>query len=843
MNQELGQAGTGNIAVQVNGDGNSINFACPYLVLTRFQNQRLSAAERSKVPETEFLGARGRGTKLVGREAEIAEHKSWLTNGDAISVRVLTGSAGRGKSRFGLELCDLAAKMGWHAGFATAKELSRFRDQKNLSDWGWNRPVLVVVDYAAGLSGELHGWLAELAQNDILTDAEAAAARPLRIFLLERTADPAIGWLQAVRGLGGGDRDAIERLFERAEPHVLPPLADMEDRRQVLSSLLETRGSTLSLPEPGEDDWFDRRLAELSWGGEPLFLMLAASLALREGFAAVLALGRDDLALRIADNELERISNGMAATGAPDRFCHHMAAVATLCGGLGRDQAIALSESEAEATHHTLSRGAAPFIESLLDLHGDDQGNLLPIEPDMIGEALLLKVWPGRCGPNGALVVSRLAANESRRGAVVRTVIRACQDYAIHGHLEPLAWLDELGTAAAADLPVLLQLLNELPKQTLELRERAFSLTETAVDLLRPLAGTEQIGHVANYATALLRLSGRFYDLGCREEALEAIQESVEIWRALTDSRPDSFCPELAGSLNNLSVCLDGLGRREEALAASEEAVKIRRDLAAAHPDAFCPELAGSLNNLSNRLGGLGRKEEALAASEEAVALYRDLAADRPDAFRPDLAGCLNNLSGCLVGLGRREKALAASEEAVEICRELAAAEPDAFRPNLAQYLSNLSSRSIIFGRQEETIAAIEESVEIWRGLAAARPDAFRSDLARSLNNLSNNLRMLACPEEALAASEESVVIWRALADTRPEAFHPNLAGSLINLSGCLQDIGHPEKALLAIEESVEIWRDLAAARPDAFLPDLAMSLNNLSNSLSSLGRQEEALA
>jgi hypothetical protein len=73
-------------------------------------------------------------------------------------------------------------------GSRTSAELRRFRAQ-NLANWGWNAPVLVVVDYAAGDAEPLHDWLVELADNAALGDAQAGRTRPLRLLLLERQAD------------------------------------------------------------------------------------------------------------------------------------------------------------------------------------------------------------------------------------------------------------------------------------------------------------------------------------------------------------------------------------------------------------------------------------------------------------------------------------------------------------------------------------------------------------------------------------------------------------------------------------------------------------------------------
>eukprot|EP00439_Symbiodinium_sp_Y106_P088546 s1_g1082.t1 len=709
------QIGHGNIAVQIVGDGNTIVAGHPHLLLTRYETDRLSAEDIAEREPTQLLAARQRAIPTIGRDPLLNEYEAWLNNDAAISVRVLVGSAGRGKTRFGLDLCDRATTSDWQTGFATSAEIRRFRAQQNLAGWGWSKPVLLVVDYASSVSEELHGWLAELAQNHNPADPDVPTP-PLRILLLDRTADASGGWLQMVYGRGGGDRDSIERLLDRPEPYVLPPIADMEDRRQLLTEMLAAQGTELLPPAAGEDAWFDQRLAELSWGGEPLFLMMAASLAAREDFASVLALARDDMALRIADDELARIDRIISTTDQPPAFVHHMVAMVTLCGGLNATLALEVIAEEEEALHHRLPSGPASCLELLQRVLPKIKNRLAPIEPDMIGEAILMRVWADVDDAAISQTLKRASDNKDCRAAIGETVIRAAQDYAIHGHVAPLVWLDALGASAANDLFILFELLDALPAETVELRERALSLTEKALDVLRKLPVDDEV-YSQLLAGTLNNLSNRLVGLGRREDALAAIEEAVRIRRELAAARPDAFLPNLAMSLNNLSGSLDGMGRREDALAAIEEAARIYRDLAAARPDAFLPDLAGSLNNLSGSLDGLGRQEDALVAIEEAVRIYRELSAARPDAFLPDLAMSLNNLSGSLDGLGRREEALAAIEEAVRIYRELAAARPDAFLPDLA---TSCGMRGQILHRSEmqrEAMASFEEGIRTLREL------------------------------------------------------------------------------------------------------------------------------
>ena len=128
-----------------------------------------------------------RATDLVGREEELQPLQMWLAvKGDRsdISVHCLTGQGGAGKTRLAIELCEWAERAGWSAGFVHHDELARFHDHHHPSDWQWDRPTLVVVDYAAASARTLRAWLEALAAGDA-----GPQAHPLRILLLERHAD------------------------------------------------------------------------------------------------------------------------------------------------------------------------------------------------------------------------------------------------------------------------------------------------------------------------------------------------------------------------------------------------------------------------------------------------------------------------------------------------------------------------------------------------------------------------------------------------------------------------------------------------------------------------------
>src|SRR5262249_10832268 len=140
------------------GDGNSVG-TTPKLELTRY------FARRQRRQELDWLSPYTLSIPLVGRTRELQDLQAWLADPRPLLAQVMTGRGGRGKTRLALELCDWASDSGWAAGFVASKEFERFFAHQNLSAWGWDRPTLIVIDYAAQHAQALSGWIEELADR------------------------------------------------------------------------------------------------------------------------------------------------------------------------------------------------------------------------------------------------------------------------------------------------------------------------------------------------------------------------------------------------------------------------------------------------------------------------------------------------------------------------------------------------------------------------------------------------------------------------------------------------------------------------------------------------------
>ncbi|HKV11089.1 MAG TPA: tetratricopeptide repeat protein [Thermoanaerobaculia bacterium] len=773
--------GRNNVIVQIQGDHNKVTpiAELPHLTLTRYLTRR-RGGDRPSGEAAEILSPYALAIPFIGRESVMADLWTWMEKDQPVSVRVLTARGGGGKTRLALELCEEATRKGWFAGFVTDRELQRFLAQQNLSTWGWNRPTLVVIDYAASRARLLHDWLVELADN------AGDSGHPLRLLLLERHADPSMGWWLEAFGRGGGDADAVRRFLDPAgRPFTLPTFGASE-RRAIFGATLKQVGSGLEPPETPE---FARRLAELSWGGEPLFLMMAGLTAARAGLAHILALSPTDVVFEVARHEIHRIWEIGRHRGIDGDFLAHMAAYVTLCQGLSRSQMEEAIEVEKRMLRYD-SVGDPPRIYQVLhDALPGNGSDVAPVLPDILGEAVALSALGA--GDPGKAEEAVLRAVASGRARVLPTLIRVADDFG-SARKVALDWLARLVKEEGEEDEVLLQIVDELPHHTLALREAAVELTAVLVKRFRQREQKNDLARLLN------NQSVRLSDLGRREEALKAGQESVAIRRELALAHPEAFRPGLAISLSNLSGRLSALGRREEALEVVQESVSIRRELASTSPEAFSG-LAMSLNNSAVLLRDLGRREEALEAGQESVSLYRGLASARPEVFRTVLAMSLNNLPTLLIPLDRREEALEAVQEAVSLYRELASTHPEAYRPDVAHSLNNLAYSLNNLGHREEALETLQESVSLYRELASARPEAFRPDLAGLLFNLSFYLGEAGQNDRAVESCRDAIELLIPFFLTIPAAFGEWMAQIVGQYLDLVQEIGQkPDLDLLA---------------------------------------------
>ena len=582
---------------------------------------------------------------------------------------------------------------------------------------------------------------------------------------------------------------------------------------------------------------------------DPLTLMMAALMAIESGPASTLALNRTRLAHEVAQKLVaERMKD---AVEDHQGLFLHMAAYATLCGGLQEEDALEALEEESKQTRLGSVADPGVFLGKLQGwLPGEKTKSWIGvIEPDIVGEAFVLGQSSRVHLRDTEAAVLRAAAH--RPASTVQAIVRMAQDFSFsetEERTEPLTWLATLVERGEDDnnFGLLFDLSEALPESSVVLRDIGLKISTILCDRLRAVHRFTETATsnetVPLLASALNTLAIRQSEAGQREAALKTAEEAAGNYRKLARRNRDAFLSDLAMSLNTLAIRQSEAGQREAALKTAEEAAGNYRKLAGRNRDAFLPDLAMSLNNLANTQSKAGRREAALSTAEEAADHYRELAGRNRDTFLPYLAASLNNLATMQSEAGQREAALRTAEEAAGHYRELAERNRDAFLPDLAMSLNNLANGQSEAGQREVALSTAEESVRLRRELAGRNRDAFLPDLAMSLNNLANRQSEAGQREAALRTAEEAVRLRRELVGRNRDAFLPNLAGSLNNLATMQREAGQREAGLRTAKEAAGHYRELAGRNRDAFLPYLAGSLNNLATMQSEAGQREAAL-
>jgi nucleoside phosphorylase len=805
----------------------------------------------------------------TGRTEVLADLDAWADDpAHAACARLLHAEGGAGKTRLAIEWVRRRRERHDVAGFLLPDPDDGWLERL----CGLGAPVLIVIDYA-----ESRADLVAVLERVARYAAVSGPRRRIRILLLARNDGD---WWHAL--LQHGPR--IAALLTDREPAKLTPLAVTAAEREAVfaeaARVFAAARHRTRAPAPPialDDARFERAL----------YLHMAA-LAAVEGSpgkpadaAAAPQGGFDASSLmdRVLDHEERfwiRQASDRSGNAVAVPLARQLVAAATLRGGLTREDARALCVRLEDRPRTDRDDAVIALLHDIYDI-GDPARYLPGLEPDLLGEAMVLRIAApprGAGAPAGDAWIERVlvAGDDAQALTIAFTVLgraSATDSTAVGPWIERLLGTElalravlALRAAKAVGLRTATSMLGDLLTDALECDGTvaiAHALAHEGIPY--PTTSLRRLGEwqvsmqledtpaepdpraLEARAELLGKQGGRLFDLGEYEGAFAATWEAVEIFRGLAARSPDEFEPLLAGCLCDLGAVLSALGKLGPALAATREAVDLFTAHAARDRVELAPDLARSLHSLGNRLRDMGQREEALAYTRRAVDFYRALAEAAPEAYQGDLANSLNSFGILLSELGRFEPALAPTREAAELYRALAAQHPDAFAPALVKGLTNLGNRLSELGQDEDALAAAREAVELCRTLASRNPEAFEPDLATGLHNLGVHLWALGLRDASLAATREAVDLRRKLVARTPGAFEPDVAMSLTGLGVHLSEQKQHDEALAALREAVDLRRALAAGTPGAFEPELAYSLNHLGHTLDELERYDEALA
>jgi hypothetical protein len=422
------QWGSGNISVQV--DGNNVSVVVGQQRAIRLIKYQGFTSNRSA--PFQQLAPYNRTARFVGRETELSALAAWLTTSDLVSVRLLIGTAGVGKTRLAIELAAHAEANGWTAGFLRTVWLQDFVEQSSAREWIWITPTLVIVDYASQKAELLRNWM-EILQD--YKDLEPGSENvKLRILLLDRAGSRQSGWLSRVIGLPGGYSDRRIELCDPDSPITLQTIVDESSCLSIVQDSIEAAGGSC---EKAREIFLRIRNSSNAAQvlGNPLLLQVAAGIA-PTGKTGSTSYSAETLLGAVVDRELANMRKEWDQAHVPEYVAAdlvRLAGVVTLMHGATSDQILTILDSE-----RVFSK-LARFVEekniiSLLGsvLNTNDELGLRPLEPDLVGEMFLLRsdvapsvvanayrLKPLFVGPT----IWRIAADFSKDGAAQAIIV------------------------------------------------------------------------------------------------------------------------------------------------------------------------------------------------------------------------------------------------------------------------------------------------------------------------------------------------------------------------------------------------------------------------------------
>ncbi|MEY9855066.1 tetratricopeptide (TPR) repeat protein [Catenulispora sp. GAS73] len=799
-----------------------------------------AAYDRDLNSPAALLRADTEAVGFYGRTAELEALHTWCMTGPSrVTVHVVTGPGGQGKTRLGRRLTDQLSWQGWVTGHLRS-DLTDHDDPPDFTVLATAMPLLLVLDYAETRPYLLRRLLAHLARSQ----------HRCRVLLLARAdGEWRTDTLEAV--------PAVRALLAAAPVLPLAPLVPASGPAGQRLAMFQAAAADLAQLLPAVPTVPAHPWQLLASGLKPsddldhprydnaLTLQMAALVTLLQRGPDPVQVAEGAPGEEVLLQHEQRFWKASADTpafalGLSTRTLKQTVAVAALCGAASADEA-----------QRTLVQVPGLPADKVPDAAAWLAG-LYPADPDRYWGSLqpdrIAEYHASRTLTSGEISLpTLLAASAPAQQAQAITVLAR-------------ATIAHYNAGRATDADRVLHTLNHaldtttLPRQGIRstavalphpsriIASLALRLAEDLVVANRQLAADDPTTHEPELARSLAHLGNQLSETGRSMEALEATQQAVQIYERLAVGNPAAYEPDLAASLSNLGNRLTGVGQRGEALEAAQRAAQIHMRLANSDPATYIADFARSLTNLGVQLSQAGRHEDALEATQQAVDIYKWLAGSNPAIYEPDLAASLSNLGIRFSKAGRHEDALEATQQAVEIYKPLAASNSAAYEADLARSLTNLGAQLSQAGRRGEALEATQQAVEIYKPLAAGNPAAYEADLAASLTNLGTWLSQADRYGEALAATQQVIHFQRRLAAGNPAAYEPDLANSLSLSALLLTAEGDYPGALAVTSEAVECYQHHTALMP-ALMTRLHTTLRLQALLLDRLGHSRDAEA
>jgi glycosyltransferase involved in cell wall biosynthesis len=755
-----------------------------------------------------------------GRIAFLNEQLDWAhSDAHPISIRLLTGIGGTGKTRLAIELCSRLIGEGWNAGFlphhANARQVADSLGKQS------NR-TCIIIDYAETRQPQL---------LELLRRIQESPPNPkTKIVLLARDGGE---WWNMLPS-----KDPVcERLLDgmaTTGPYALPILHDTpEVRASAYQRAISAFSDKLGLREhhgtPSlDDDHF----------AHPLYIQMSALLSLHgEQPGSSEAVARS-LLNHEARYWAKAISPFRKSIGQDDNILSTFMTLATLANGFStlREAEVIWKETTNDSTP------LKPIFNTMAQLYPARQG-VEGLRPDLLGEALVAQSLVSVGGDHILASVLRSRSASVRRSAltvlsrvlrnreeiaefvepVLRTYFVSCADDLIAVAMETPSPLIKIAESAFSNLPDKLKwqaagiLSKYATTEIVPLVDLWCLVNETILDRCNRQSDQTSIGAIAKKANALNMTAVGLFWQGQADKAATRAELALKLYRKVAKADPKRYELDVAKALNNYANRLGDLGRHSEAVDIGRASLELTERLSSENPGRYDSQLAVSLGNSSNRLSKIGLFEEARSESKRSLDIYERLASKNPEKYRADRISALDNYSARLSEVGDSVEAELLAKEAQELCGALAASEPGRYEATWANYLSNYANRLGDLGLVAQAEATCRRAKEIYEKLAKAKPDRFESTWITIAINHADWLRDLGLYEESYRASSATILTIERLDSANPQRFR-YLAGGYLYARTLLDlDSGDLPAALQNSQRAADLYGELAKDMPLMF--------------------------
>ncbi len=361
-------------------------------LLENFHSIIVNVKEHSKIitnNNTKYYNYRNRVVPLVGRKDEFEQLINFIFNEKSthnFGWYSIKGAGGIGKSRLALELClHLNNVYNWDAGFYHHKQ-----DISIALNWLPHKPTLIVIDYISSqpkLFAEIICSLAERSSEFLC---------PVRLIALDRESGSSY----------------LDEMYKYFDPNILDffncgtmilSLLDSKYLWEIFTAICKVNKQIITV---SKHDFIDS-LKESNTFGKPLFSIISALSYIKN---TKLSLSYAKL-LDVGINEYERVWDRYKCTEQEV----NLIVLSTLTQGISinnenNDLNVNRCKSICQCTHECI--GYIDLFESndiifppdsdkticrhQFFVERSDNNILLPLEPDIIGEAYVLKIFTAR---------------------------------------------------------------------------------------------------------------------------------------------------------------------------------------------------------------------------------------------------------------------------------------------------------------------------------------------------------------------------------------------------------------------------------------------------------------